>query len=153
MNLSQLGSIHLPRDKGRVMRRKITELGIAGHWEQRAEREAGRKRRWEWGGGRGSSPWAGRVWQKGAGPQQRDSGGYKGQPCRHHHQIVCMLFAIFLLEDVTLPVRMFTFKSLIRSQDIEFPATAEALSTFCYYHKELPPVLNIFSGGEKGLKK
>ena len=65
---------------------------------------------------------------------------------------ICLV-AIFLLEDVTLPVRIFTFKSLIQSQDIEFPATAEALRIFCCHHKELPPVLNIFSAGEKGLKK
>lgn len=42
---------------------------------------------------------------------------------------------------------------MIQLQDIEFPATAEALSAFYYHHKELPPVLNIFSAGEKDLKK
>lgn len=93
MELSQqaLGSICLPRDKGRVGRRKITELGIARHWEQRAEREAGHEQRWEWGGGRSSSPWAGRVWQKGACHQQRGWGGSKGQPYPHPHQILRML--------------------------------------------------------------
>lgn len=63
------------------------------------------------------------------------------------------LVAVSVLEDVTLPVRMFTFKSLVQSEDIEFPATAEAPSTLCYHHKELPPVLNVFSAREKALKK
>lgn len=155
MDLSQLGGVHLPRDKGRMMRRKITELGIARHWEQKAGGEAGCRQRWEWGGGPGSSLGTGRVWQKGTCLSRGTRDDRKVRPATTTTTSPICLFAyfLFLSEDMTLPARMFTFKSLIQSQDIEFPAVADALSTFCYHHKELSPGLNVFSAGEKVLKK
>lgn len=156
MDPSQLGSVHLPRDRGRVMRRKITELGIARHWKQKTGGEAGCRQRWEWGGGPGSSLGTGRVWQKGTCPQQRTQEERKVSPATTTTTTlpICLFaYFLFLSEDMTLPVRMFTFKSLIQSQDIEFPAVADALSTFCCHHKELSPGLNVFSAGEKVLKK
>jgi len=59
--------------------------------------------------------------------------------------------AVFLLEDVTLPVRMFMVESLRQSQDIEF-LTAGGQNVLCCHHKEPSSVLNVFSIVEKVLK-
>lgn len=63
---------------------------------------------------------------------------------------ICFV-AEFLFKQLTLPVRMFISKSLMQSQDIEFPATTEVLHTFCCHHKRTPS--SPLCDGEKGSKK
>lgn len=155
MELSQraLGSICLPRGKGRVRRRKIVDWVLPGIESKRPREKLAMSR-----GGNGVEIVAAAHGQEGSGRREpaisRGAGeGLKVSPATTTTRSSICLVAVFLLEDVTLTVRMFRVKSLIQSQDVEFPARAEALSIFCCHHKELPPVLNIFSAGEKDLKK